>query len=311
MGETVQMVLHPEARALMERYAELGARPLDELGVIEARQAIHASRVLAGEREDVASIREVLAPGPAGRLPVRVYHPEPGRPLPLVVYLHGGGWLAGSIATADRPCRALALAAGCVVASVEYRLSPETRFPGPLEDAFAATCWLAGQRADLGADPVALVVAGDSAGGGLAAGTVLLMRDRSVQPATGQILMYPALAPAPGGCSLDPEQGWGEGLTRGEMDFFWRHYLPDAADPGPYAAPLLAPNLTGLPPALIVTAEHDVLRDEGIAYARRLREAGVPVRSVDVPGMLHGFFWQFGAVPFGRRFLDDVARFLR
>lgn len=300
-------MLHPEARALMDRYAELGARPLPELGVLGAREAIHGARVLAGDREDVASVREVFAPGPDGLLPVRVYHPEPATALPLVVYLHGGGFLGGSVATADRPCRSLANAARCVVASVEYRRSPETRFPGPLADAHAATCWLAGERAALGASVEDLVVAGDSAGGGLAAGTALLLRDRGGPAATAQILIYPALAPPVGG---DPAEGTGEGLTRAELAFFWHHYLPDPAVPGPYAAPLHAPDLTGLPPALVVTAEHDVLRAEGLAYAARLRAAGVPVSAVDAEGMVHGFFWQFGAVPSGRRVLGDIAAFL-
>jgi acetyl esterase len=305
------VALHPEARALMERFAELGARPLDQLGVIDAREAVHGSRVLAGDREEVARVRDLLVPGPGGALPVRTYHPAPDTPLPLVVYFHGGGFIAGSVATVDRPCRALANAARCVVASVEYRRSPETPFPGPLDDAYAATCALAEIRADLGADPGTLVIAGDSAGGALAAGTTLLLRDRSGPPPTAQILLYPTLAPAPGGSSPNPGDGRGEGLTRGEMDFFWRHYLPDPAHPGPYAAPLLAPDLSGLPPALVVTAEHDVLRGEGLGYAERLRAAGVRVTSVDVEGMVHGFFWQFGAMPHGRRILADISAFLR
>jgi len=260
----------------------------------------------------VISVRSFsgAVPGPGGALPVRVYHPAPGTPLPLVVYLHGGGFIAGSVATADRPCRALANAARCVVASVEYRRSPETPFPGPLEDAYAATCRLAQLRVDLCADPQHLVVAGDSAGGTLAAGTALLLRDRSGPALTAQILVYPVLAPAPGGSSANPDEGWGEGLTRGEMDFFWRHYLPDPAHPDPHAAPLLAPDLTGLPPSLVITAEHDVLHAEGIAYAQRLHEAGVQVTSIEFEGMVHGFFWQFGAMPSGRRILTDIATFL-
>lgn len=305
------MTLHPEAQALIDRWAELGARPLYELGVIGARAAVDGSRVLAGDRERIASVREVLVPGPAGMLPARIYDPEPGAGRPLVVYLHGGGFMAGSVSTFDRPCRALAAATGCVVASVEYRLSPETPYPGPLEDAYAATCALAGLRAELGADPDRLVVAGDSAGGGLAAGVTLLARDRSGPRITAQVLIYPALSPAPGGVSDDPSDGAGRGLSRGEMDFFWRHYLPDPADPDPYAAPLHAVDLAGLPAALVVTAEHDVLRAEGLAYASRLRSAGVPVTAVDAEGMLHGFFAQFGAVPAGRRILDDLAAFLR
>ncbi len=309
--ETPRVALHPEARALMERWTELGARPLYELGVVGAREAVHGSRVLAGDREDVASVRDLLAPGPTGQLPVRVYDPEPGAGLPLVVYLHGGGFMAGGIATADRPCRAPANATRCVVASVEYRRSPESQFPGPLEDAYAAACWLAGERGTLGVDPDRLVLAGDSAGGTLAAGVALLLRDRSGPRATGQVLLYPAMAPAAGGVSEAPQDGASEGLSRGEMDFFWRHYLSNPADPPPYAAPLHASDLAGLPPALVVTAEHDVLRGEGLAYASRLRNEGVPVTAVDAEGMVHGFFWQFGAVPAGRMILDDIAAFLR
>lgn len=307
------MALHPEAKALIDRWAELGARPLYELGVLGAREAVHGSRVLAGEREHVASVREVLVPGPAGALAVRVFDPEPGAGRPLVVYLHGGGFMAGEVATFDRPCRALANAARCVVASVEYRRSPETPYPGPLEDAYAATCALADLRAELGVDPDRLVVAGDSAGGTLAAGVTLLARDRSGPRITALVLIYPALAPAAGGVSEDPSDtaGAGGGLSRGEMDFFWRHYLPDPADPDPYAAPLHAADLSGLPAALVVTAEHDVLRAEGMAYASRLRSAGVPVTAVDVDGMMHGFFAQFGAVPSGRSVLEDLAAFLR
>jgi acetyl esterase len=306
--QTAVVVLHPDARALVDRWAELGARPLYELGVLGAREAVDGSRILTGERERVGAVHEVLVPGPAGRLPVRVYHPEPDAPLPLVVYLHGGGFVAGGVAVADRPCRALANAARVVVASVEYRRSPETPYPGPLEDACAATAALAEMRAELGADPERLVVAGDSAGGALAAGVALRAR-RGGPRIDAQILIYPALAPAPDGVADDPAQGAGTGLTAGEMDFFWRHYLPDPAQPDGDAAPLLAADLTGLPPTLVVTAEHDILRPQGLAYAARLRAAGVPVIAVDAPGMLHGFFWQFGAVPAGRSVLDDIARF--
>lgn len=305
------MVLHPEARALMEHYAQLGARRLDDLGVIETRQAVLGARRFSGEPENVASVRDATLPGPTGRLPVRVYDPEPGGGLPVIVYFHGGGWVAGSIVTADRSCRALARSTHCVVASIEYRLSPETQFPGPLDDAYAAVCAIAGGAVIEGADLSRVVVGGDSAGGGLAAGVALLLRDRAGPQLAAQILFYPALGPAPGGRSSCPDDGAGYGLTRGEMDFFWAQYLSDPAAPDPYAAPLCAANVEQLPPALVVTAEHDILRDEGIAYAERLRRAGVNVRTVDAPGMVHGFLGQFGAVPAGRQYLDDVARFLR
>lgn len=304
------MVLHPQVQALMDRYAALGARPLHELGVVDARRAIDGARVLSGEPDQIASVRDILTPGGGGKLPVRIYHPRPGAALPLLVYLHGGGWIGGSIQTVDSPCRALASAASCVVASIGYRLSPETQFPGPLDDAYTAICWLASHSHDLGARSDRLLIAGDSAGGGLAAGAALLLRDRSGPPLQGQILIYPALAPSPGGCSGNPNEGSAEGLTRAEMDFFWRLYLPNPSAPDCYAAPLLAPNVSGLPPTLIVTAEHDILRAEGLSYTERLRSSGVTVTHVDSKGMVHGFFGQFGAVPAGRRILEDLSAFI-
>jgi len=294
----------------MMHYAELGARGLDEIGVVEARQAVLAARRFSGEREDVASVRDLGVPGPAGRLPVRVYDPAPGQPCQLIVYLHGGGWIAGSIVTADRFCRALARSTLCTVASVEYRLAPETQFPGALEDAYAVTSAFVEGSVDLERAWSQVVVAGDSAGGGLAAGVTLLLRDRRGPAVDAQILLYPALAPAPGGRSANPTEGSGYGLSCAEMDFFWQQYLPDTESVDPYAAPLLAAELAGLPRTLVVTAEHDVLAPQGRAYAQRLRDAGVNVSTVQATGMVHGFFWQFGAVPVARHYLEAIAAFL-
>lgn len=302
------MSLHPEARALMDRFADLGARPLHELGVLGARAAVHSSRVLQGETEAVASVRDMLA---AGRLPVRLYHPRPGVRLPLLVYLHGGGWTTGGITVSDRPCRSLAVAANCVVASVEFRLSPETRFPGPLDDVLDAVAWLAGRRDELGTDTELLVLVGDSSGGNLAAAAALELRDRDGPALSGQVLLYPALSAPPGLRSADPGEGTGTGLTRAEMDWFWGNYLPDSSFcSAPLAAPLCAPGLAGLPPTFVVTAEYDVLRDEGAAYAERLRVAGVEVRHRDAAGMVHGFLWMLGALPSMRSSLTDIGQFV-
>lgn len=291
----------------MARFASAGAIALPDLGVVGARQAMYEARRLQGEREELASVHDVLATGPGGLLPVRVYRPSlTGRPS-LVVYLHGGGFVGGGISASDRWCRSLAAASGCVIASVGYRLAPETRSPGPLEDAHAATLWLAARRSELGADPDALVLAGDSAGGGLAAGTALLLRDRGGPVPSAQLLLYPALDPDAGG---DDADGQGEGLSRGEMRWFWDLYLADGADADGYVAPARCADLSGLPRTLVVVAGHDVLRAEGLHYAHRLSEAGVAVTVIEAPGMVHGFFGQLGAVPSARAYLTELGRFL-
>lgn len=291
----------------MQRFAEAGAVPMHTMGVVGARQAIYEARRLQGEREELASVHEVLAAGPGGLIPVRVYRPfVDGRP-PLVVYLHGGGWVGGGVAASDRWCRTLSAASGCIIASVEYRLAPETRTPGALEDAYAATVWLAGHRDQLNADPDALLVAGDSAGGGLAAGTALLLRDRSGPACSAQILLYPALDPdAPG----DDTDGEGEGLSRAEMRWFWDLYLDGSSPADGYVAPARCNDLAALPPALFVVAGRDVLREEGLRHARRMAAAGVEVTVVDAEGMVHGFFGQLGAIPSARRFLTEICAFV-
>ncbi len=307
------MPLNPQAEALLEAFRAQGLRPFDELSVTEARLSAVGFRDLQGEPESVGEIRDLLVPGPAGNLPVRLYHPAPGSTLPLVVYFHGGGWVIGDIETVDRPCRALANAAGCVVASVNYRLSPETKFPGPAEDCYAATAWLAAHAAELGADPDRVAVAGDSAGGNLAAVVALMARDRRGPVIAYQLLIYPVTAPAKGTQSASyAENADGYLLTRGGMEWFWDHYLAAAEDDrNPYASPLHAPDLAGLPPAMVVTAEFDPLRDEGQAYARRLREAGVPVRTAHFEGLIHGFFWMAGALEAGRTLTAEMGAELR
>jgi acetyl esterase len=282
------MPLTAQARRLLDRFAAAGVEPFDRMSVLQARATVEAARRLQGEPEDVAAVEDVLA---GGALPVRIYHPVRAQPGPWIVYLHGGGFVTGSVAVADTPCRALANATGRVVASVEYRLSPETPYPGPAEDCYAATRWLA----ELGEGPP--VLCGDSAGGNLAAAVTLMARDRGGPEIARQVLMYPTLAPTGRGAG-------GDGLTRAELDWFWAHYLRDGD--GPYAAPLLAADLSGLPPALIIAGEYDVLRDEGLAYAERLPQAETLV----YPGMIHGFFWMARALDAGRDVCQAIARWL-
>lgn len=306
------MPLTAQCRRLLDRFEQLGVLPYDQLSVLQAREVVSASRPLQGEPVDLPLVEDVLAPGSCGELPVRIYDPAPGTCLPLVVYFHGGGWVTGSVDIADTPCRALAAATQCVVASVEYRLSPETKYPGPAEDCYAATQWLASTCRRWDADPRRLVVCGDSAGGNLAAAVTLMTRDRGGAPITAQVLLYPPLAPGDGSeFPSHRENAEGYGLTSGSMEWFWSHYLRSPEDGRrPYAAPLRAPDLSGLPSALVVTAEYDPLRDEGIAYAERLRADGVDVHCISYDGLIHGFFWMAKPLDEGREVLHSVAGWL-
>ncbi len=307
------MPINPQVQALLDEFDKQGLPPFDQMSVPLARVVTLGFRDLQGEPQDVAEVRDILVPGPAGSLPVRLYHPSPGSRLPLVVYFHGGGWVIGDIEVVDKPCRTLANAAGCIVASVNYRLSPETKFPGPVEDCYAATRWLADNAGAAGADGQFIAVAGDSAGGNLAAAVSLMARDRGGPTLSYQVLVYPVTAPA-AGTTFASYRDNAEGylLTRASMEWFWDHYLasPDD-DKNPYASPLHAPDLGGLPPAMVITAEFDPLRDEGRAYAHRLREAGVSVKSSHYDDMTHGFLWMAGAVDRGRELIREIGEELR
>lgn len=269
------MPLAPDARQLLDRLAASGFRPVNETPLAEARE-FRDRLALAGERPPVGRVEERTIPGADGELPVRLYTPSGEGPFPLLVYFHGGGWVVGSLETHDALCRVLAESGRCVVLSVAYRLAPECRFPGPLEDAYAAVCW----AAELADGPIA--VGGDSAGGTLAAGAAMLARDRGGPQIGFQLLLYPVVdTPCDNASYREYERG--PFLTRAGMDFYWQQYGADPSDP--LAAPLRGPDLSGLPPALVITAECDVLRDEGEAYAARLEEA-VCIRYL---GMFHAF----------------------
>lgn len=247
----------------------------------------------------------------AGAVPLRVYTPEGSGPFPVLLYLHGGGWVVGSLDSHDDLCRSLCKRAGALVASVDYRLAPEERFPSGLQDASNALRWLAANAASLKGDPARLAVGGDSAGANLAAALALRTRDRGGPAIRYQLLIYPVAV-------RDFETpsyrrfATGYGLTRANMMWFWDQYLAtpeDALDP--YAAPLQAEDLSGLPPAFVASAEFDVLRDEGEAYAAKLAAAGVDVRCVRYLGMNHGFARMAAAFPAASKALDDMAAALR
>lgn len=282
------MPLDPQAQVVLDTLASLGNKPIDQSSVADAREQMKAFPAPPGQ--PVAKVEDLTATGPHGPIPVRAYTPEGSGPFPCLVYFHGGGWVIGDIETHDGSCRELCNAAGCVVVSVDYRLAPEHKFPAAADDCFAALKWVAANVASLNVDASRLAVGGDSAGGNLSAVVALDARDAGGPPLRFQLLVYPVTDHnyATGSYSSNAD---GYLLTKAGMEWFWDHYLPDAASGADHrASPLRAKDLKGLPPALVITAEFDPLRDEGEAYAARLREAGVPTTLTRYDGMIHGFF---------------------
>lgn len=258
----------------------------------------------------IHAVRDLQVPGASGQLLVRLYTPSAARDLPLIVFIHGGGFVLCNVDMYDDLCKFLANYSGCAVASIEYRLAPEVPFPGALEDCYAALKALAAQGKELGIDPTRLAVAGDSAGGNLAAATALLARERKGPALRYQALFYPCLDPA---CGSDSAKSLATGymLTRDAMVWFWGHYLKSPADrTNPLATPLAA-NLAGLPPATVVTAEFDPLRDEGETYADLLRAAAVDVTGRRYLGVIHGFASMPYLTGMANRVLADVGADLR
>jgi acetyl esterase len=285
--------------------------PLYSMSLAAARSADLASvRDGGGEPEPVHEVASLVIPGPGGDLPLRLYRPGSQRPLPALLYFFGGGWVLGSIDTADGVGRALANASGALVVVPGYRLAPEHPFPAAVDDCYAALRWVAGHSAEIGADPSRLAVGGDSAGGNLAAAVTLLARADGLALA-GQLLVYPNTdqladdGPADG--AEDPFL-----FNRHSVAWYRRHYLPRPGDAAsPLASPLRAESLAGLPPALVITAEYDPLRDQGEAYARRLADEGVAVSLSRYPGMAHGFFTMAGTLAASRAAIAQAAAHLR
>ena len=269
------------------------------------------ARMLQGRPVDVAKVEEMKIPGPGGEIPIRIYWPVEDGPLPVVVYYHGGGWVIGDLDTNDSLCRLLSNRASAVVVSVDYRLAPEHRFPAAVDDSYAALEWVSRNAARLNVDPSRIAVGGGSAGGNLAAAVALMARDRGGPGLAYQVMFYPATNLLD--LTTESHQHFtdGYGLTREHVEFFRDSYLPEVPDrKSPYASPFLAESLEDLPPAIVITAGFDVLRDEGVAYAERLEAAGVPTVAVNYPSMIHGFVTMDRLFGEAEDAIDEAARAL-
>jgi len=287
-------MLHPQAQALLRLIAEKGIPPTHTLPVAKAREYYVVRRqVTQPAPPDVAEVRQLQATGPAGAIPLRMYRPagsRAGEALPVLVYYHGGGWVIGDLDTHDTLCRELANGSGCAVVAVDYRMGPETRFPGAVEDALAATRWVHANAAKLGLDGTRLAVGGDSAGGNLASVVALSARDSGDLPIAFQLLIYPATDQRHDVYPSRAANGKGYLLEKDTMDWFHDHYIDDPKkDLDWRASPMLHADHRNLPPAFVLVAGFDPLRDEGIAYADKLSEAGNRADLVSFERQIHGF----------------------
>ncbi len=318
------MPLDPQMKALLDAMVAAEVPAFHTMTPVEARKMTSRRVVQGPNAVQVAQVVDRTIPGPGGEIPVRIYTPQgagesAGRgqnssgPFGALIYFHGGGWVVGDINMTDQPCRMLTNAAGCVTVSVDYRLAPEHRFPAAPEDCYAATKWVADNASALGVDPKRIAVGGTSAGGNLAAAVALMARDRGNLPLAYQLLVYPAttsVLDTPSHREFAKDSYYI--LSRADMEWFWGHYLANAEDhANPYACPAYAKTLRGLPPAFVITAEFDPLRDEGEAYAARLRDEGVNVALKRYDGVTHGFFGMPTVLDISKRAIADAGAALR
>jgi len=309
------MPLAPEIQALVDGMAQdPDALPTHLQPLDEARAGYVALGNMFGPGEAVAKVTDRSVPGPAGEIPIRCYLPSQEAGLPIVVFFHGGGWTIGDLDTHDKECRAIANGAQALVVSVDYRLGPEHKYPAAADDCFAALQWVGEHGSDLGGDPSRIAVAGDSAGGNLSAVVSLLARDGGGPALRAQVLVYPCVDMRGEATEAHPsrlENAAGPFLLKESMDYFEACYLADDDQRRePKASPLLATSHAHLPPALVITAEFDPLRDEGETYAGVLEAAGVAVTAHRYDGQPHVFFQLSPIVPAGKELLQEISEFL-
>lgn len=321
LTKSVQAASAPDTqmKAVLDELAAFNAPPLEKLSPENARNAPSPKDAVVGilakqskpAVEMVAEVSHQLIPGPGGELLARVYHPQGKGPFPVLVYFHGGGWVIADLGTYDASCRALTNAASCIVVSVAYRQAPEHKFPAAAEDAYAATQWVMANAAQIKGDPRRVAVGGESAGGNLAAVTCLMARDRQGKMPLHQMLIYPITNYAFDTLSYQ-ENASAKPLSKAAMQWFWDQYLENKANgSNPYASPLRAESLKGLPPATVITADIDPLRSEGQAYALRLREAGSAVRYTNYSNVTHEFFGTGAVVDKAKQAVREAAAGLR
>lgn len=312
VGDRRSERLDPEVRVLLEAADAVNAPRIETMSVHEARRSrAEGFRKTSGVPVELGRVEELRIPRAGGEIAARVYANDAAGARAGLVYFHGGGWVIGDLDTHDALCRALALASDAVVIAVDYRLAPEHRFPAAVEDAHTAALWIAEHAAELGIDAHRLAVGGDSAGGGLATVVAMRCRDAGGPALAAQVLLYPVLDVSSFDTASYLDFAEGYGLTRTAMQWFAAHYLGAQDGKHPEASALLAENVSGLPPSLVVTAEFDPLRDEGRVYADRMRAAGVAVTAVQYPGMVHGFALMIGVLEAGRQLVREVGAYLR
>ncbi len=302
--------LDPQAKMLLDVMRAVGAPALDTLPVEQARAQARAALLTRGQPLALHHVEDLSLPSPHGALPLRLYRPRPGV-LPIALFLHGGGWVLNDLDTHDRLCRRIARRSGWMIAALDYRLAPEHRHPAAIEDAGFAFGWLLENAAQLEGDASLTAAVGESAGGGIVAALTLQLRDAGAPQPAFQALVYPGVD-LPGRWPSHAERGTGYTLDSALIQWSLERYLPldfDPADPyrDPYLFPIAAPDLSGLPPTLMMTAEFDPMRDEGIAYAERLAAAGVEVEHVHAADQMHGFLMVDRAVARAGDLIDRLA----
>jgi acetyl esterase len=308
------MPLDPQAEHILGLVKKAGLPELWQLTPDQAREQYVLRVAKLADKQPVFRAYDRRIPGPGQDLAIRIYEPRaarPGEKFPVLLWLHGGGFVIGNLETHDHACRALATRAECLVVAVDYRLAPESKFPAAVEDCMAALRWLALHAVEIGADPARIAVGGDSAGGNLATVCAILARNDGYPKLAHQLLIYPCTAPEP---ETPSHRKFAEGhlLTRNTITWFYKQYLRSPRESSDFRfAPLIAEDLSSLPPALLLVAGYDPLRDEGVDYAKRLIEAGNRVTLVNYEGMIHGFLLMGGAVDAAKRALGQCADALR
>ncbi|WP_260871583.1 alpha/beta hydrolase [Bacillus sp. X1(2014)] len=300
--------LDPQAKAYLEMFSQMPL--IQTLDAQTVREMFALAPPVEVELAQLAKVEDRMIPvADDTEIKVRIYTPEGQGPFPLFVYYHGGGWVIGDLETADPSCRMIANQTGRVVVSVDYRLAPEYKFPIPVEDSYAALKWVSENAAALNGNASNLVVGGDSAGGNLSAVVSLITKEQNGPEVAAQVLIYPVTALGYDTKSYEEFQQ-GFGLDRDLMKWFGNYYINNEEDTkNKYIAPLLAEDLSNLPPAYVITAENDVLRDEGLAYAERLKQAGVKVESTIEEGLVHGYFTNMAVFP--ERIKGSISKFAK